>query len=364
MLTGIISASDLKTISHLEINISGNTTSIILNVNSDFTIRKTTNANTLEVLLPGCKVNLLGSDHALIPSFSPLIDLVEIQPNENPVGAIIRLKFSDNYEKPVMTFNYSNNNLVFNFTANRKAISKVQPLSQIVLPEPPPPVVPIGEPLDLIPKTYIEPSIELALKSDLMDPSGSKPVEVAQPVPVEVTENETIESESQETTQPTKVIKIPSSDSIPPTEKPVVFQNPENSTQNVENTIDSTKEKEHVDTPIQSVLESLYYSQGMEGSDIVTLEFKDNSPKFIKNTDSSGRITITFSNLVLPEEIFTKDKLWREINGSAVKAIQLHKFIKDDLPAFELSFKVAGKVTVEIEDMGGIIEIRFSKEKN
>ena len=328
MLSAISAASDGNIISLLEINIAEKNTSISVNVQTGCTFREVADQNAFEIYLANCTINLLGRDHALIPSFSPLFDMIEIQPDESHQGAILRLKLSAKFEKPVMTINSTRDKIEFNFEGKLKEQQLAQLPIETAVEKPLMPPQPVGELIELLPRTYEETSEKT----------------ISNPVPIQP--------------QSTGAIEIP-----PDIEKTLSENTPELPVDKTIETSSIIEELPRQDIPLSASLESLYYSQGEAGSDVITLEFKDISPRFTQGKDNHGWITVTFDNLALPPELLKQDKLWRDIKGTTIRAIQLRKFANNSKPMFEVSFKTVDNPIIEIEDLGGIIELILRREE-
>ncbi len=357
--------AETSAITELQVSVDRDGTSISVNVPADFTYLENPENNEIEIIFENCTVRFRGHDYIRIPSFSPMFESIEIEGNVDTNSSSLRIRLTNNIIKPAISVMPSENRLVFSF----------YPPAQIehVIAEP----ITLFESLNT---TYEDDVSEIADSQTPFDVSrpvclddattivgrvvdGSEYPILQLPDPlVQIPKVEPVADEQEEHTSEVEASELKVDDKIEKNEKIEEVEK-------VEETVEKKqvqKEIELYKAPDESflaeefppaTLEAIHYSQGRVDRDVITLEFFDISPRFHYEINSSGCAVLTLHNLVTPEEILSGDEIKRNVRGTIIKSISLMRFDEMNLPALQIMLVGKESISVEIEDLKGMLEI-------
>jgi hypothetical protein len=375
-----------STLDFLEVMVSTEGTTIILNVSSSFTYTEDIENHEIVITFENTQVNLLGQNYTRIPSFSPMFKAIEISSNVDLNTAVLNIKLADPAVKPEISITPSENILAFSFKPlDEKMIAAKTPVTLFESQEietTPIQTVAESEPVltdqsEVIEKTIPEPVVE-----EIPQPTESKlqrkfniPAEHEQVV--QIPKAYTVEASEEikaETTQ-TDEIQVPQTIETTPVEETAVPVSEESLSEPFE------EQSENVDASVEILplpeidknvnpeteplakifpdaeLQAIHYSQGRVDRDVITLEFVGNSPEYNYETNDSGWIVLTLHNVVTPDSILPDDEVSREVMGTLIRSISLKKFSENGMQSLQVILSGTKPIDIEITDFEGMIDI-------
>lgn len=391
----------------LEVMVSTEGTTIILNVSSSFTYTENIENHEIVITFENTRVNLLGEDHTRIPSFSPMFEAIEIVSNNDLNTAVLNIKLADPAVKPEISITPSENILAFSFKPLDAGLlvakTPVTLFESKEIVNSPTQTVPeietvIVEQIEVPEKTTPEPVV-----AQIDKPSETKlqrkfniPAEYEQVVQIpktdaeQVSEEVKIETPLSEIAQDTQAIETPVVEETTPvlsdiqnTQEnettpvaitiPTVSQEPESEpvieqSENIDNAVEIQPLPEiEIDTktkvePLAKIfpdaeLQAIHYSQGRVDRDVITLEFPANSPEYNYEISDSGWVILTLHNVEVPDSIMPGDEVNREVMGTLIRSISLKKFNENGMQSLQVILSCAKPIEVEITDFEGMIDI-------
>ncbi|MCD6218415.1 hypothetical protein J7L05_11255 [bacterium] len=351
--------AETSAITELQVSVDRDGTSISVNVPADFTYLENPENNEIEIIFENCTVRFRGHDYIRIPSFSPMFESIEIARNVDTNSSSLKIKLTNNIIKPAISVMPSENRLVFSFYPPAQTEHAI--VEPIILYE----CLNITSEDDVSEiadsQTQFNESLPVCLDDDatitgnVVDGPEFPTVDTPAPI-VQIPKVEPVEDEQEEHTS-----------EVEPSELHVdeIIEEVETVEEAVE-TKQVQKEIELYKAPNESfladefplaTLEAIHYSQGRVDRDVITLEFSDVSPRFHYEINSSGCAVLTLHNLVTPEEILPGDEIKRSVRGTIIKSISLMRFDEMNLPALQIMLVGKESISIEIEDLKGMLEI-------
>jgi hypothetical protein len=395
----------IASLDFLEVMVSTEGTTIILNVSSSFTYTEDIENHQIAITFENTRVNLLGQDNTKIPSFSPMFETIEISSNAAQNTAVMKIKLSDPAVKPEISITPSENILAFSFKpldgipVVAKAPVTLFESPEIETPPTSAEIEPaIADQIEVVDKTTPEPvvdeipqPVETNHKNKFNIPAEPDPVvqipkvntdeaseeiEADTPKADETQDTQTYETISPEVTNPpvdeiqdTQTVEsVPVVEIVQPVSQEPVSKPVEDQSANIDNSEEiqplpeiDIKDKRKIEPPAKifpvAELQAIHYSQGRVDRDVITLEFLDNSPEYNYEINDSGWIILTLHNVVTPESILPKDEVNREVMGTLIRSISLKKFSENGMQSLQVILSGTKPIDIEITDFEGMIDI-------
>ena len=351
--------AETSAITELQVSVDRDGTSISVNVPADFTYLENPENNEIEIIFENCTVRFRGHDYIRIPSFSPMFESIEIARNVDTNSSSLKIKLTDNIIKPAISVMPSENKLVFSFYPPAQTghiivepVTLYDSLNTTSEDD-------VSEIADL--KTQFDESRSVCLDDEttvighVVDGLEFPKVDNPDPI-VQIPKVKPVADEKEENTSEVEPSELQVDEIIEEVAK-------------VEETVEKNQAQEEIElykAPDESflteefplaTLEAIHYSQGRVDRDVITLEFSDVSPRFHYEINSSGCAVLTLHNLVTPEEILPGDEIKRNVRGTIIKSISLVRFDEMNLPALQIMLIGKESISIEIEDLKGMLEI-------
>ena len=396
-----------STLDFLEVMVSTEGTTIILNVSSSFTYTEDIENHEIVITFENTRVNLLGQNYTRIPSFSPMFEAIEISSNSYRNTAVLNIKLADLAVKPEISITPSENILAFSFKPlNEKMVAAKTPVTlfeSLEIENQPIQTVAESEPVladqsEVVDKTIPEPAaVETSLPVETNPPKEFNiPAEHEQVVQIPKVVTDEASEETEVVTTPPEEIKDTQTVETVAVEEPSAITGDIQNTQTIETTtVEETvqtvsdepvsepveDQSESTDTSVEiqplpeidknakpeieplarvfpdAELQAIHYSQGRVDRDVITLEFIDNSPEYNYEIDDSGWIVLTLHNVVTPDSILPGDEVSREVMGTLIRSISLKKFSENGMQSLQVILSGTKPIDIEITDFEGMIDI-------